>query len=186
MPSTFWKDVRELAAMRESIPPERRALSGIGQLYREWKHEFEDERIHIEERGDFTGRYARTLALVVQQQPAADVRGGAAVRAPALRMGASAMSRFGRRGARCDGCGIISRDEQGYYVNRATGTGGNITNHGRECPHDYCDECEDGLAPRYACPKCGVRPDASDRADVHALEAGKHPEPDAGGIDGVV
>jgi hypothetical protein len=40
MPTPFWQAVSELAAMRANTPPERRALSGMVQLRREWERAF--------------------------------------------------------------------------------------------------------------------------------------------------
>ncbi len=62
------------------------------------------------------------------------------------------------RRTRCDGCGRISSDRDGYYFDKETRSGGYINNHGRDCEHDFCKQCEDKLAPEYACPKCGVKP----------------------------
>jgi hypothetical protein len=59
----------------------------------------------------------------------------------------------GRSGSRCDGCGRISKDQDGYYVDK-TGRGGNISSKGRECNHDFCDQCEENNPPAPACPKC--------------------------------
>ena len=60
------------------------------------------------------------------------------------------MTQFRKNGVRCDGCGRISMDSHGEYYNTLTKTCGNISSHGRECKHDYCDEClSDG-----ACPNC--------------------------------
>lgn len=67
------------------------------------------------------------------------------------------MSVFGRHGVRCDGCGRISNDQQGYYVDKHSGWPGHINGHGRDCAHDYCSECEEKLPPGSACPKCGSR-----------------------------
>lgn len=57
---------------------------------------------------------------------------------------------------RCDGCGRISRDSHGYYLDRKLNKGGNISGHGRECRHDFCDECESKNEPAPACPKCAA------------------------------
>jgi len=67
------------------------------------------------------------------------------------------------RRVRCDGCGRISSDrEQGYYVDGPTGKGGTITSKGRECEHDFCDQCEEKNPDPDVCPKCGVRCTARD------------------------
>lgn len=60
----------------------------------------------------------------------------------------------GRSGSRCDGCGRISKDAHGYYFDKQLQQGGNISSKGRECEHDFCDECEGQNAPAPACPKC--------------------------------
>lgn len=60
------------------------------------------------------------------------------------------------RTVRCDGCGRISSDEYGYYFDREKQRSGNISSKGRECQHDFCDECEDKNAPTHNCPKCGA------------------------------
>lgn len=58
------------------------------------------------------------------------------------------------RPVRCDGCGRISSDrDQGYYVDKS-GRGGNITSRGRDCAHDFCDQCEEENPAPPACPKC--------------------------------
>lgn len=75
------------------------------------------------------------------------------------------MTAFGKHGARCDGCGVFSTNRDGYYI-RKNGMAGTISNRGRECDHDYCDDCEGGLAPDHACPKCGTLPDGTDRPVV--------------------
>lgn len=69
---------------------------------------------------------------------------------------------------RCDGCGIISSDRDGYYrrdhrlPDNSGGSieSGNISSHGRDCEHDLCDAC-DATAHEVAggaCPKCGAKP----------------------------
>lgn len=65
----------------------------------------------------------------------------------------------GRSKVRCDGCGRISSDPQsGYYLDRKTQKGGNISSKGRECEHDFCSECEaKNTAPEGDCPKCGAQ-----------------------------
>ena len=70
------------------------------------------------------------------------------------------MSRFGKNGTRCDGCGIFTTDRDGYY-RRPGGGGGTIGSYGRSCEHDYCDACENEHAPAYACRHCGARPDGA-------------------------
>lgn len=57
-------------------------------------------------------------------------------------------------GVRCDGCGRISKDDSGYYFDRKLNAGGNITSKGRECSHDFCDECEDKNPDSDYCPTC--------------------------------
>lgn len=57
------------------------------------------------------------------------------------------------RRVRCDGCGRISSDAHGYYWPKGAPHGGNISSHGRDCEHDFCDECESRNGRN--CPKCG-------------------------------
>lgn len=58
------------------------------------------------------------------------------------------------RRVRCDGCGRISSDrESGYYIDKS-GKGGNISSRGRECEHDFCDQCEAKNPGEDVCPKC--------------------------------
>lgn len=60
---------------------------------------------------------------------------------------------------RCDGCGIISSERWGMYCHPTSGWG-NISSQGRECTHDFCDECEkDHDAQDRACRRCGAFPD---------------------------
>jgi hypothetical protein len=57
-------------------------------------------------------------------------------------------------GVRCDGCGRISTDKDGYYFDKSLNYGGNISSQGRDCEHDFCNECERKVKPPYDCPKC--------------------------------
>lgn len=69
----------------------------------------------------------------------------------------------GRSRVRCDGCGRISSDrDQGAYFDRERGGWGSISSRGRECEHDFCDECEPrlNLPPLHKCCKCGRSPNA--------------------------
>ena len=60
---------------------------------------------------------------------------------------------------RCLGCGMFSNNKNGEYTaDRKTNAAGYINNHGRDCPHDFCEACEAKQAPDYACPICGVKP----------------------------
>jgi hypothetical protein len=68
------------------------------------------------------------------------------------------MSQFGKKGVRCDDCGKISKAPLGEYT-RQDKSAGYISSHGRNCPHDLCEECEEKLGPDYACPICGVKPE---------------------------
>ena len=61
----------------------------------------------------------------------------------------------GRSGVRCDGCGRISNDRDGYYFDKKLGKGGTISSQGRECEHDFCKECEAKNQHPNKCPKCG-------------------------------
>lgn len=70
----------------------------------------------------------------------------------------------GRSGTRCDGCGRISKDRDGYYFDRKLKQGGTISSKGRECAHDFCDQCEENNPDENVCPKCGVRCTARDSA----------------------
>ncbi len=58
------------------------------------------------------------------------------------------------RRVRCDGCGRISSDPNGYYFDRKPGVSGYIRGYGWQCEHDFCDQCaEQKLSgPEYACP----------------------------------
>lgn len=69
------------------------------------------------------------------------------------------MSAFGKKGVRCDGCGKIANNRDGEYVVKGSPNACYINSHGRDCPHDFCETCEEALAPDYACPKCGVKPE---------------------------
>jgi hypothetical protein len=53
---------------------------------------------------------------------------------------------------RCDGCGRISSDRDGYYFDKKLQQGGTISSQGRECEHDFCKEC--GSKNGKDCPKC--------------------------------
>lgn len=72
------------------------------------------------------------------------------------------MSTFGKRikartGRRCDGCGKFTRNITGEYL-RKNDSAGYINHHGRDCEHDFCEECEEKILPDYACPICGINP----------------------------
>jgi ribosomal protein L37E len=56
---------------------------------------------------------------------------------------------------RCDGCGRLSSDPNGYYFDKALNRGGTISGKGRECEHDFCRECEAENPSEDECPKCG-------------------------------
>jgi hypothetical protein len=75
------------------------------------------------------------------------------------------VSIFRTTGVRCDGCGLFSMDAQGYYVDAAD-KGGNITSHGRDCPHDFCDACDAKLYPSSSCLKCGIVVDGATAAMI--------------------
>ena len=60
-------------------------------------------------------------------------------------------------GVRCDMCGRITRDSGGGYFDKATNRGGTISSKGRECKHDVCSHCQEGISGD-ACPKCGALP----------------------------
>jgi hypothetical protein len=55
---------------------------------------------------------------------------------------------------RCDGCGRLSSNQDGYYFDRKLGVSGYIRGQGWQCEHDFCDQCvETRLSePEYACP----------------------------------
>lgn len=58
------------------------------------------------------------------------------------------------------GIRVVQQDEERPCLLRGDERG-HISNSGRDCPHDFCERCEKALAPTYACPKCGTRPDGS-------------------------
>lgn len=64
------------------------------------------------------------------------------------------MSRFGKQGVRCDGCGIFSASVDGNYLLPNGVSVGTISSQGRNCEHDFCDACEAKHAPDYRCSKC--------------------------------
>lgn len=57
-------------------------------------------------------------------------------------------------GARCDGCGRISSDADGYYFDKKLQRSGRISSKGRECRHDFCNECEKSNPEPPACLLC--------------------------------
>jgi hypothetical protein len=55
---------------------------------------------------------------------------------------------------RCDGCGRISSNPNGYYFDKKLQRGGTISSKGRECVHDFCSHCEANNPNEKVCPKC--------------------------------
>lgn len=67
------------------------------------------------------------------------------------------------RGTRCDGCGKLTMNQDGEYSTDGIHSK-YISNRGRNCEHDFCQECEEKLID-YACSICGITPE-----DVKVLE----------------
>lgn len=69
------------------------------------------------------------------------------------------MSRTKNNKIRCDRCGVLSSNDSGEYHRPGDSGAKYINSHGRNCPHDYCEECEDTFGrPWSRCPKCGISP----------------------------
>lgn len=57
------------------------------------------------------------------------------------------MSLNKNKSVRCDRCGKLSRDPQGYYK-KPDGTAGYINSRGYNIAEDFCDECAEAIGEK--------------------------------------